>query len=129
VASRQREDSIRLTLNRFDISPLSQLISRWGYSVKGASTGYATVKSALNNPEIEARINLDEWSVNGIEAPPQDIITDWDFKQNRARVFVCDCTSRDTLVRGYYQPVGTRYYAKASIRNLKAALIQPFLWV
>ena len=127
VASRQREDSIRLTLNRFDISPLTQLISRWGYRIEGASTGYATVKSALKNPEIEARINLDDWSVNGIAAPPQDIITDWDFAQNRARVFVRDCASQDTLVRGYYQPVGTRYYANARIRGLKAALIQPFL--
>ena len=127
VASRQREDSIRITLNRFDISPLSQLIGRYGYNINGASTGYATIKSALNNPEIEARISLDDWSVNGIDAPPQDIITDWDFKQNRARVFVRDRGTQDTLIRGYYQPVGTRYYANARIRRLKAELIQPFL--
>ena len=127
VASRQREDSVRITLNRFDISPLSQIIGRYGYNISGASTGYATIKSTLNNPEIEARISLDDWGVNGIAAPPQDIITDWDFKQNRARVFVCDRGTRDTLIRGYYQPVGTRYYANARIRRLKAELIQPFL--
>ena len=127
VASRQREDSIRITLNRFDISPLSQIIGRVGYSIEGASTGYATIKSALNNPEIEAHISLDDWGVNGIAAPPQDIITNWDFLQNRARVFVCDRGTRDTLIRGYYQPVGTRYYARANIDNLKAAIIQPFL--
>ena len=127
VASRQRGDSIRITLNRFDISPLSQLIGRFGYNINGASTGYATIKSALNNPEVEARISLDDWSVNGISAPPQDIITDWDFKQNRARVFIRDRGTQDTLIRGYYQPVGTRYYANARIRRLKAELIQPFL--
>lgn len=127
VASRQREDSVRITLNRFDISPLSQIIGRYGYNISGASTGYATIKSALNNPEIEARISLDDWGVNGIAAPPQDIITDWDFKQNRARVYVRDRGTQDTLIRGYYQPVGTRYYANARIRRLKAELIQPFL--
>ena len=127
VASRQSSDSIKLMLNRFNISPLSQLISRWGYNVAGASTGYATVKSAFNNPQIEARIGLEELSVNGISAPPQDIISDWDFQQNRARVFICDRATRDTLIRGYYQPNGTRYYANARLRNVKAALIQPFL--
>ena len=127
VASRQRGDSIRITLNRFDISPLSQIIGRYGYDIDGTSTGYATIKSALNNPEIEARISIDDWSLNGLSAPPQDIITDWDFKQNRARVFVRDRGTQDTLIRGYYQPVGTRYYANARIRRLKAELIQPFL--
>ncbi|MBR5585065.1 MAG: hypothetical protein IKW36_02340, partial [Alistipes sp.] len=127
VASRQRGDSIRITLNRFDISPLSQIIGRYGYDIEGASTGYATIKSALNNPEIEARISIDDWSLNGLSAPPQDIITDWDFKQNRARVFVRDRGTQDTLIRGYYQPDGTRYYANARIRRLKAELIQPFL--
>ena len=127
VASRQRTDSIKLTLNRFNISPISQFISNFGYNIAGASTGYATIKSAFNNPEIEARISLDELSVNGLEAPPQDIISDWDFQQNRARVFICDHATRDTLIRGYYQPDGTRYYANARLRRLKAELIQPFL--
>ena len=127
VASRQREDSICVTLNRFDISPISQITGRIGYNFEGASTGYATVKSALSNPEIEARISLDDWSVNGLAAPPQDIITDWDFKQNRARVFVCDRASQDTLIHGYYQPNGVRYFARADIPRLSAKLIQPFL--
>ena len=127
VASRLRTDSLQLTLNDFDISPLTQLVSRWGYRIEGASTGYATVKSALNNPEIEARISIDEFEVNDLPAPPQDIITDWDFQENRARVFVCDRQTKDTLIMGYYQPNGNRYYANARIRRLKAELIQPFL--
>ncbi len=127
VASRERTDSIRLTLDRFDISPLSELIGRYGYQIDGASTGYATVKSALKNPEVEARISIDDWSVNGLAAPPQEIITNWDFQQNQARVFIRDQRSLDTLIRGYYQPVGNRYYASARLRRVKAALIQPFL--
>ena len=127
VASRLRSDSIQLTLNEFDISPISQITSRYGYHFEGASTGYATIKSAFNNPEINARISVDDLSVNGLSAPPQDIITDWDFKENRARVFIRDRGTQDTLIRGYYQPNGNRYYANARIRRLKAELIQPFL--
>ncbi|MBQ8492893.1 MAG: translocation/assembly module TamB domain-containing protein [Alistipes sp.] len=127
VASRERSDSIRLTLNNFDISPLSALINRWGYNVGGISNGYATVKSALNNPEIEASIDLDSIDVNGIKAPPQEITSNWDFEANRARVIIRDRESRDTVIRGYYQPQGNRYWAQARMRNIKLELISPFL--
>ena len=127
VASRERSDSIRLTLDNFDISPLSALINRWGYNLGGVSNGYATVKSALNNPEIEARINLDDIDVNGIEAPPQEITSNWDFEANRARVIIRDRQSLDTVIRGYYQPQGNRYMAEARMRRVKLGLISPFL--
>ena len=127
VASRLRSDSIRLTLDNFDISPLSALLGRWGYNIAGVTNGYATVKSALSNPEIEAAISLDSLAVNGLKAPPQDITSNWDFKDNRARVFIIERDRRDTVIRGYYQPQGNRYYARASMQNMKLALISPFL--
>ena len=127
VASRQRSDSIRITLNNFDLSPLSALTSKWGYSARSISNGYATIKSALNNPEIEAQISLDDISVNEIKVPPQEITSKWDFKANRAHVIFRDRNSLDTVIRGYYQPQGTRYFAEARMRNVKIALIAPFL--
>ena len=127
VASRSREDELLLTLDNFDISPLSALVRRWGYEVEGSSNGYAVVKSALSNPEIEANIELDSLRVNGLLAPPQRITSDWDFAENRARVYISDRITQDTTVRGYYQPVGHRYLASAKMNNLKLELIQPFL--
>lgn len=127
VASRSRNDSIRLTLNNFDLSPLSALVERWGYNLEARSTGYATVKSALRGQEIEARIDLDSIRVNGIAAPPQLITSQWDFEQNRARVFISDRESRDTVIRGYYRPQGTHYYARANMKRIKLELISPFL--
>lgn len=127
VASRERDDSIRLELKNFDISPLSALINRWGYNVEGISNGYATVKSALEAPEIEASIDLDSIDVNGLKAPPQRITSNWDFEANRARVIIFDKRLGDTVIRGYYQPQGNRYWAQARMRNIKLALISPFL--
>jgi hypothetical protein len=127
VASRDRSDSILLTLDRFDISPLSELTSRIGYRVEGLTTGYACVKSALDNPEINALIDVDSLKVNGLAAPPQQISTDWDFKENRARVFITDRNTKHVNIKGYYQPVGNRYYASARMRHLNAKLIEPFL--
>jgi hypothetical protein len=127
VVSRSREDELLLTLDNFDISPLSALVRRWGYEVEGSSNGYAVVKSALSNPEIEANIELDSLRVNGLLAPPQRVTSDWDFAENRARVYISDRITQDTTVRGYYQPVGNRYLATAKMNNLKLELIQPFL--
>lgn len=127
VVSRSRNDSIRLTLNNFDLSPLSAFTERVGYNFSSRANGYASVKSALLNPEIEANIDLDEIAVNDITAPPQRIISNWDFELNRARVFIADRTTADTVIRGYYQPSGNRYYARAQMGGVKMALIQPFL--
>ncbi len=127
VASRERSDSISLYLDNFDLSPLSALISRWGYNVSASSYGYATVRSALHNPQIDARIDLNDIEVNGIKAPPQLLTSNWDFERNRARVIIRDCKSLDTVIRGYYQPQGTRYYAEANVQGVELSLLQPFL--
>ncbi len=127
VVSRLREDSLMLTLDNFDISPLSLLVRRWGYEVEGRSNGHATIKAVMRHPEIDASIDLDSVRVNGLLAPPQRITSDWDFAENRARVYICDRITQDTNVRGYYQPKNTRYLAKADMKNLKLELIQPFL--
>ena len=127
VASRSREDSIRLTLDNFDLSPLSALVARWGYSVAARSNGYATVKSALDHPEIEARIELDDIRVNQFKAPPQVITSQWDFELNQARVIISDRERGDTAIRGYYRPRGNKYFAKATMKNMHLGLISPFL--
>ena len=127
VASKLRSDSLRLTLNNFDLSPLSAITSRVGYEIRGRSNGFATVKSALQAPEIEANIDLDSIGVNEISVPPQNITSNWDFERNRARVIVSDKESADTVIRGYYQPANNRYYAQARIDNVSLKLISPFL--
>ena len=127
IASRDRRDSISLYLDNFDLSPLSALISRWGYNISARSYGHATVRSALHNPQIDARIDLNDITVNDIEAPPQLLTSNWDFERNRARVIIRDSKSLDTVIRGYYQPQGNRYYAEAKVKGVELALLQPFL--
>ena len=127
VISRSREDSLMVKLDNFDISPLSLLVRRWGYEVEGRSNGHATIKSVMRHPEIEARIDLDSIRVNGLLAPPQRITSDWDFAENRARVYICDRITQDTNITGYYQPKSNRYLARADMKRLKLELIQPFL--
>ncbi|MBO5831720.1 MAG: translocation/assembly module TamB domain-containing protein [Alistipes sp.] len=127
VASRQLSDSIRLTLDNFDISPISAILGRWGYNISGYTNGYASVKAALGTPEVEAAIDVDGLKVNDIAIPAQEVISNWDFEANRARVIIRDRGSRDTVIRGYYQPQGSRYYARAKMDGVQLSLISPFL--
>lgn len=127
VASRERGDSVLIKLDNFDLSPVSMFTSRVGYDVGARSNGSATIKSLLHEPQIEAQIDLDSINVNGIYAPSQKAVSNWDFEQNRARVFIIDRESRDTTIRGYYQPRGNRYYAATRIKNVPMELISPFL--
>ncbi len=127
VASRERSDSLRLTLENFDLSPLSAITSRVGYNFVGRSNGYATVKSALHAPEIEAHIDLDSLSVNDITISPQLLMSNWDFENNRARVMICNPERTDTTIRGFYRPADNQYYAVARMDGVKLDLISPFL--
>ena len=127
VASRSRKDSLTLTLNDFDLSPLLQVAEKVGYNIEGRTNGYASVKSALKGSEIDADIQLDSINVNGIPLQAMKLDTQWDFERNRARFFVTERAKRDTLIRGFYAPSQVRYYAKVDMDSLDMALLNPLL--
>lgn len=128
VASRSREDSIRLTLRNFDLSPLSSLISKLGYSVSGISNGYATMKSALQASEIAADIRIDSLKINDrIRVAPIELLSRWDFEQNRAGLFIVNREVRDTVIRGFYIPSKKRYLARLQLDTLPVSLLDPVL--
>lgn len=127
TASRSRDDSLVVRLRNFDMSPLSHIVDRMGYLVEGRTSGSATVKSALHRSEIAADILFDSLAVNGIVAPPLQLVSQWDFMRNRARVFVSNRRNNDTLVRGYYAPADRRYYAWMGVDSLDLRLLNPVL--
>ena len=125
--SNSLQDSVRLTLENFDISGLSVLLERTGYDIDGVSNGYAVVKSALQNPEVNASIALDSLKINGISVAPQFITSNWDMVGDRAHIIITDRGLNETVVEGYYQPISNRYSAKAKIRNASMSLLKPYL--
>ena len=127
IASRSREDSLTVRLRNFDLSPLSHLVDRMGYAIEGRTSGSATVKSALKRSEVVADIGFDSLAVNGIQAPPLQLVSQWDFLRNRARVAVSNRISRDTLVQGFYAPADGRYYAWMAVDSLDLGLLDPVL--
>lgn len=128
VASRLREDSVRLTLSNFDLSPLTQVAASLGYRIAGISNGYAVMKSVLKDGEVSADIRIDSMCVNDrLIVPPLRLLSRWDFELNRAAMFIIDRQEADTLIRGYYRPSERRYYARAALQGISLAALDPIL--
>ena len=128
VASRRREDSIRLTLENFDFSPLTQVAASLGYRISGISNGYAVMKSALKESEITADILIDSMRVNDkLPVSPLRLLSRWDFVLNRAAMFIIDRERTDTVIRGYYIPSERQYYARAALQRIPLGVLDPLL--
>ena len=126
ISSSQKE-SLRLTLDNFNIAGLSMLLKRIGYSVDGISNGSAVVKSALKNPEFEASIFLNDLKINGVAVSPQHITSEWNTKKNNAHIIVRDRLLQERVIEGYFTPSTNEYTATAKVRNTDMVLLHPIL--
>jgi len=126
-ASRRSDDSVRIALRNFDLSPFTQAVAEMGYEIEGVTNGEALIRSALGDCEITADIRMDRIAVNDRPVVPLRFTSMWDFRNNRARLTVTDRDRRDTLVRGFYAPKTVRYYAEARLPGLSVSLLDPLL--
>lgn len=127
VASGSVQDSLLLRLRNFELAPFTQVAQRMGYDIDGRTNGYAKVKSALRDSEIDARIRLDSVDVNGIPIPDLILSSSWDFKRSRASLTVAKRERGDTIVRGFLAPSKRRYYARLRVDSLRMGLLDPML--
>lgn len=128
VASRSRNDSLRLTLRNFSITPLTQVANSMGYYITGVSNGYATVKSLFKDSEIAADIDIDSMLINDyLPVPALNLRSRWDFELNRADLYITNRQKRDTLIRGFFRPSEVRYYARAKLDSLNLSALDPIL--
>ena len=127
VASRNLSDSLHLTLRNFDLTPVSQLVDRMGYSITGRTDGQALMTAVLGGGKIDADINIDSLAVNGVYGPPLQLGSRWDLTRKQIRAFVADRNTRDTLIRGFYAPDTRRYYARMQVDSVKMQLLDPLL--
>ena len=127
VASRREEDSLTLRMKDFSLRPLSNFVRRMGYTVDGRGNGAATMKAVLAKGLLSADIALDDIRINDVDAAPLRLSSRWDLRQQRARVYMINRHTRDSIVRGYYSPANKRYYAEAVLDSLPLRLLDPLL--
>ncbi|MFI3328081.1 MAG: translocation/assembly module TamB domain-containing protein [Rikenellaceae bacterium] len=124
-ASKDMADSLNMRMRNFDLSILTPLIAKVGYELHGVGNGSAVTLSALDKAHTEAHIELDSIKLNNIAAPPLALSATWDSKINRARLFVENRDTRDTLVRGYYIPSQVKYFATIEANDIDMGLLDP----
>ena len=127
VASRSSRDSIYMSLSNFSLAPFTQITNHIGYEVEGKTDGYATVYSALENPRIDARIEMGGVKVSGIDVPNLLLTSRWDFGQSRASLDISTVKDNRRVVEGYFAPSQKRYYARMQTENVDLALLDPLL--
>lgn len=127
IASRNVKDSLRLNLNNFSLAPFTRFTEQIGYGIEGRTTGYVTVKSALKDTQIDASVGLDSILVNGIPFADMNLTSRWDFGRSRAKLSLTTVAENKEVVRGYFSPSQTKYYATISVPKLNMGLLDPLL--
>jgi hypothetical protein len=85
------------------------------------------MKAVLAKGLLTADIALDDIRINDVDAAPLRLSSRWDLRQQRARVYMINRHTRDSIVRGYYSPANKRYYAEAVLDSLPLRLLDPLL--
>ena len=127
VASRSREDSLRVRMQDFEIGPFMGFASRMGYNVSGLANGGASMQAVFNRGELDADIRIDSMKVNNTAVAPLEVLSKWDFVQQRVRVNMRNSNTGKNVVTGYYAPATMRYYAEGEFDNLPLLMLDPVL--
>ncbi|MBP3290523.1 MAG: translocation/assembly module TamB domain-containing protein [Alistipes sp.] len=127
VASRSQSDSLMLEMKDFSLYPLTHFVKRMGYEIDGRGNGGAVMKAVLDGGVLTADISIDDMKVNQAAVAPLKLSSRWDVRQQRARIYMINRTSGDSIVKGYYAPATNRYYAEAVLDSLPLSMLDPML--
>ena len=127
AASRNDKDSLYMSLHNFSLAPFTQITSQIGYEVNGRTNGYATLHSAMKDPRIDARIEMDSVTVSGVGVPNLLLTSQWDFGRSRASLDITTRNEGKRVVQGYFAPSQLRYYARMQTEGVNMNLLDPLL--
>lgn len=126
LISKEKTDTVHVTMKNFDLSPLTGLVDRYGYRVTGRTNGHADLIAARGDRLFYSRIGFEGIHIN--DKPIQNSLfrSEWDNENERIRMSLV-LASQDTVVTGGYQPQGGKYYLNIDIPNVDLGYLQPVL--
>lgn len=127
VISDSPSDTLFIRLNEFDLSPLGRIIDRSGYRVTGKAAGYVDFISPLRNAVMNANIDFDEMSLNGIKAAPLRFASFWDRKDERVKFHMLNRNNNVNVMHGSFAPAKGTVDAVAVLDSLDTVLLDPLL--
>lgn len=127
IVSRGASDTLHVTLNRLDLSPLGRFFGKNKFAIGGRATGDIELVSLLGNTKMNSEIELYGLSLDGMEAAPLLFTSLWDNRTERVRFQMLNLNTDDNIVRGSLSPRDGSVDAVARIESLDAGLLNPFL--
>lgn len=127
IISPLKSDTLRLTLDRFDLSALNTLLGIKNATVGGILDGGAELISGMKDPVLIADINMDSLRINDFVSAPLRLSSAWDFATERAGLTLKNVATGKNLIRGFYRPDAKTYFATIDIDKVPLAIADPFL--
>ncbi|MDR0954369.1 MAG: translocation/assembly module TamB domain-containing protein [Rikenellaceae bacterium] len=124
--SREATDTLRLSMTHFDLSPLSGLISRYGYRVSGHTDGHAELIAGRGDALFYGRIAFNGVHINDIPVSNSTFVSEWDPVQERVRIAL-ELESGESVLEGGFRPSDRRYFVNANIPDIDLSLLEPVL--
>ena len=126
--SPEREETLSLHLDRFDISVINSLIGN-DLGISGAATGNVQLTSPLKNFGLLADMICDSTYVAGIPLGVLNIDSNWDEQFNRFNINVKNGLegANNIIANGKLYPKTKTLEASADLNKLNVGYVQPFL--
>lgn len=125
-ASASEEDTLRVRMRNFDMSPLTQLVSRQGYRVAGRMGGDAALVAPLGALQFGADLRMDSLALNDYALGTVDFHSEWDGGRRWVR-FAIATPQGERPVAGVYDSGRRRYRVDFDFPRFDMCLLEPLL--
>ncbi len=120
TASRNRQDTLAISAENFDLTPLSDIL-RTGHNISGRANGRALLTAALDHPALTAAIKLDKLQIDHVVIPTLDFRSSW--QDGSVRLLLIQHGLSTPLFTAGYSPATRRLEGRIDIRNIDLSLL------
>ncbi|MEG0601440.1 MAG: translocation/assembly module TamB domain-containing protein [Mucinivorans sp.] len=119
-------DTLRVELQRFDISPATALISELGYRISGIVGGHVNLVSTTQAPRFFAELDFNNVALNDYKLGNPKLLSTFDAQHSRIN-FVLGEDPAAAPVAGYYSLSAKEWGGKIQFPHFDMVLLEPLL--
>lgn len=123
-ASDRVTDTLRVNMRNFDMSPLTQVVSRQGYRVSGNIGGEAQLVAPRGDMQFTAALSIDSLALNDNPLGNVDFISEWDGSRKWINFFFRTPEGQEPI-RGVFDSDQKRYRVDVDMPRFNLALLEP----
>ena len=129
-APMQAEDTLAVSLDRFDLATLSFLFRNMGFTIDGRVSGDATLNNLKNDPTVFADLGIKDFGLDGKSYGDAEIVSRWNNEQRSIDMEVGLVTKERkaiNLTGSYYTQRPDNLDFNLDLDGLDLAILSPFL--